>query len=154
MTNATHLSPLESFVRDYAEVTGGVWDEIEPQVYDLLLPAEQTDNNGDDFTDREILRVVFDPEAVPEHPGSQLAGFGSPLVDRLLDDAVRRGGYGRAFVTGLNLSPHKLEGRVRRAVTCEGLELETGARRGPSTFRKRCFGSKRNSSAIKRNSKS
>ena len=36
----TAQSPLEGFVRDYVDVTGGAWDEIEPQVYDLLLPTE------------------------------------------------------------------------------------------------------------------
>lgn len=122
----TPVSPLESFVRDYAEVTGGVWDEIEPQVYDLLLPAEKADDDLNAIGDREILRVAFDPEAVPEHPGSQLAGLGSPLIDRLLDHAVRQGSFGRASVTGLNLSPHNLESRVRRALACEGLELATG----------------------------
>ena len=32
------LSPLESFLRRYVETAGGEWDEIEPQVYDILLP--------------------------------------------------------------------------------------------------------------------
>ena len=36
---ASPVSPLESFLREYLETTGGVWDEIEPQVYDVLLPA-------------------------------------------------------------------------------------------------------------------
>src|SRR5437763_637731 len=31
-------SPLELFLRDYAELSGGLWDEVEPQVYDLMLP--------------------------------------------------------------------------------------------------------------------
>ena len=30
-------SPLESFLRDYADITGGLWEEVEPQVYDLSL---------------------------------------------------------------------------------------------------------------------
>ena len=34
-------SPLEEFLRDYVETTGGVWDEIEPQVYDLMLPGRE-----------------------------------------------------------------------------------------------------------------
>src|SRR4051794_24860358 len=67
-------SPLEEFLRDYAEVTGGVWDEVEPQVYDVLLPS----SGGSE----EALRVAFDPEAIPEHPGAQLASYGTPLIDR------------------------------------------------------------------------
>ena len=31
------------------------------------------------------LRLAFDPEALPEHPGTQLASYGTPLVDRLSD---------------------------------------------------------------------
>ncbi len=37
MATAAVHSPLEEFVRDYVDVTGGVWDEVEPQVYDLML---------------------------------------------------------------------------------------------------------------------
>ena len=55
---------LEDFLRDYVETVGGAWDEVEPQVYDLLLPAE---------TAGGVVRVTFDPEALPEHPGAQLA---------------------------------------------------------------------------------
>src|SRR4051794_573674 len=102
-------SPLEGFLRDYAEVVGGMWDEVEPQVYDLMLPAEG-----------EIVRIAFDPEAVPEHPGAQLASYGTPLVNRLLDDAVARGRHAELFLIGLNLAPQGLEGRVRRAVTLPG----------------------------------
>src|SRR6266498_3306901 len=110
MEPAVH-SPLEEFVRDYVEVTGGVWDEVEPQVYDVLLPL--ADGTGD----RDVVRIAFDPEAVPEHPGAQLASFGTPLIDRLLGDAVERGRFARLYVIGLNLNPHDLSGRVRRALT-------------------------------------
>jgi hypothetical protein len=105
-------SPLEAFVRDYVEATGGVWDEVEPQVYDVLLPA-----GGPGADDREIVRIAFDPEALPEHPGAQLASYGTPLVDRLLADAVTRGQYAHLYVVGLNLAPHDLAGMCRRALT-------------------------------------
>ncbi|HVA45826.1 MAG TPA: hypothetical protein VNH11_05505 [Pirellulales bacterium] len=105
-------SNLESFVRDYVEVTGGVWDEIEPQVYDLLLRG-----GGDADGEREVMRVTFDPEALPEHPRAQLASFGTPLVNRLLEDAVARGQGARFYLLGLNLAPHQLAARVGRALT-------------------------------------
>src|SRR6266850_5792747 len=105
-------SPLETFVRDYVEATGGDWDEVEPQVYDVLLPVGGAGAEG-----REIVRIAFDPEALPEHPGAQLASFGTPLVDRLLADAVTRGQYARLYVVGLNLAPHDLAGLCRRALT-------------------------------------
>src|SRR5207247_1581407 len=102
------LSPLEAFVRDYVEVTGGVWEEIEPQVYDVLLPTADTTAE---------LRLTFDPEALPEHPGAQLASYGTPLIDRLLGDAVAQGRYARLYMVGLNVVPHDLVSRVRRAIT-------------------------------------
>jgi hypothetical protein len=106
----TAASPLEGFVRDYVEVTGGAWDEVEPQVYDVMLP-------GDGAAGGDVVRIAFDPEAVPEHPGSQLASYGTPLIDRLLGDAVERGRFARLYLIGLNLNPHDLGGRVRRALT-------------------------------------
>jgi hypothetical protein len=114
MEVATAQSPLEGFVRDYVDVTGGVWDEIEPQVYDLLLPAEGA---GPDTArvDRAIVRVAFDPEAIPEHPAAQLASFGTPLMDRLLGDAMQRGRFTQMYFVGLNLTPHGLSDRVKRA---------------------------------------
>lgn len=119
MTDRTRL-PLEDFVLDYIELTGGVWDEVEPQVYDLLLPADLA-------ADRDVVRVAFDPEAVQEHPGSQLAGFATPLIDRLLEDAAQLGRFARAHVGDLNLAPQDLSAKVRRAMTlAEGLKLELG----------------------------
>jgi hypothetical protein len=64
-----------------------------------------------------MLRLAFDPEALPEHPGAQLASYGTPLVDRLLADAVARGRFARLYLLGLNLNPHDLAGHVRRALT-------------------------------------
>jgi hypothetical protein len=101
-------SLLEDFVRDYVEAAGGAWDEVEPQVYDVLLPVG---------AGQEVLRVAFDPEALPEHPGAQLASYGTPFIDRLLADAVTRGHYARLYVLGLNLAPHDLAGLLGRALT-------------------------------------
>src|SRR5438105_52119 len=97
-------SPLEGFLRDYVETIGGAWEEVEPQVYDLLLPPE-SGTAVPDPVGRGMLRVTFDPEAIPEHPGAQLASFGTPLVDGILADAVRRGRYAELYLIGLNLAP-------------------------------------------------
>lgn len=116
-------SPLESFLRDFVEASGGIWDEVEPQVYDILLPPAQ--EGGVDLGDRELARVVFDPDALPEHPQSQLASFGSPLIDRLLAAATHRGRCSRAYRNGLNLMPHGLAARVERNLTLpEGMRLD------------------------------
>lgn len=106
-------SPLELFLRDYAEMSGGLWDEVEPQVYDLMLPPDATG----EAAWPEVVRVAFDPEALAEHPGAQLASFGTPLVDRLLADAVARGRHALLFMVGLNVAPQDLAGRVGRALT-------------------------------------
>ncbi len=126
MSDST-LSPLEAFVRDYIDLAGGVWEEVEPQVYDLLLPGEIC---TDQASDRDVLRVAFDPEALPEHPGSQLAGFGAPLVDQLLENVARAGRFARAHVGELNLAPQDLSAKIGRALTlADGLKLELATAR-------------------------
>ena len=97
--SATPLTPIEQFLRDYLEARGGMWDEIEPQVYDVLLEPD-------------LLRVAFDPEALPEHPQAQLAAFGSPLLDRLLCDAGSRWNSAACYRIGLHLAPFNLEARI------------------------------------------
>ncbi len=97
------FSPLEQFIRDFVEAVNGAWDEIEPRVYDVL-------------TETELLRVTFDPEALAEHPGAQLASFGSPLIDRLLGDAAKRWSAVQLYRIGLNLHVQDLRERVNRTV--------------------------------------
>ncbi|MBI3469317.1 MAG: hypothetical protein HY000_40455 [Planctomycetes bacterium] len=110
------LPPLEQFVRDYVEVIGGAWDLVEPRVYDVLLPSQEGASPWE-ADPRGMLRIAFDPEALPEHPGAQLGSFGSPLIDGWLGDAICRGRSSQLYVVGLNLAPHDLAGRVRRAIT-------------------------------------
>jgi hypothetical protein len=114
-TEAEAHTPLEKFLRDYADTTGGLWEEIEPQVYDLMLPPDAgalaAAAGGD------VVRVAFDPEALPEHPGAQLATYGTPLVDRLLSDAVARGRSAELFFVGLNVAPSGLADRAARVLT-------------------------------------
>lgn len=98
------LSPLECFLRDYVEARDGIWDEIEPKVYDALVGPD-------------IIQVAFDPEALPEHPRAQLASLGSPLFDRLLSDAANRWSSARFYRIGLNLQPQHLASQVHHAVT-------------------------------------
>ncbi len=109
-TTGSARPPLEEFLRDYVETVGGVWDEVEPAVYDLMLPG------GAGPGEPEMVRLVFDPEAIPEHPGAQLASYGTPLIDRLLADAVSRGRHLELYRVGLNPTPQGVEDRLRRAV--------------------------------------
>lgn len=133
-TGADAGSPLETFLRDYAEAVGGVCDEVEPQVYDLMLPPVA------EGAETEIVRVAFDPEAIPEHPGAQLASYGTPLVDRLLADALARGRRVELYLTGLNLAPRGIEDRARKALALPagaGLRVE---RIRPMHFPQAVFG--------------
>lgn len=135
LPHKTSATPLEQFVGDYLETVGGIWDEIEPQVFDVLLPASRNRAGAGE----ESLRVTFDPEALPEHPGAQLANFGSPFVDHLLDDAMARGRTARAYVTGLNLAPFDLASRVNRGVKM-GTGLEWRVQRArPRSFTQAVF---------------
>lgn len=112
-------SMLEEFVGEYLQTAGGVWDEVEPQVYDVLLPPDVGSSRWD-ATDQSVLRVTFDSEALSEHPGAQLASYGTPLVERFLADAVERGRFAEFYLLGLNLAPHDLTGRVRKLLTFKG----------------------------------
>ncbi|MCL2306137.1 MAG: hypothetical protein FWC43_12410 [Planctomycetaceae bacterium] len=128
------MPTLQEFITDYIETIGGDYDEVEPQVYDILLPErELVENNakeedsGSSFVSRVpslhelakqgVLRITYDSEAIPEHPGSQLVSFGTPLVDAVLADAVRRGRTATAYMTGLNLQARDLPSIIRRTVT-------------------------------------
>ena len=123
------LSPLELFIREYLDKTGGVWEEVEPQLYDVVLPegAELPAGRG---SENGILKLAFDPEALPEHPTSQLASFGTPLVDRLLHDAIQRGRAGQFYIVGMNLQPHDLLGRVRRSLNLGSASIQIERMRG------------------------
>ena len=74
------------------------------------------------------MRIAFDPEAMPEHPGAQLASYGTPLIDRLLADAVEARPPRRALPGRPEPVAAGLDGRLRRAVTLPpgfGLEVES-----------------------------
>ncbi|MBI4786053.1 MAG: hypothetical protein HY782_03280 [Chloroflexi bacterium] len=93
--------PLEDFLIEYVDTVGGLADEIEPQVYDVLLPDADAPQ-----------RLAFDPDALPEHPSAQLLTFGSALLDELLARAQARGRIGWAFLDDAHLAPHALAQRV------------------------------------------
>ena len=86
------------------------------------------------------MRIAFDPEAIPEHPGAQLASYGTPLVDRLLADAVERGRRVVLYMVGLNLAASGLEDRLRRAVSLPaGIRPARSSRSRPLFFPQAVF---------------
>ena len=112
-TGTTNRQPLSRFLQDYTELVGGMWEEVEPQVFDLLLPPDAPLAPA---AEGDVVRVALDPEAIADHASAQLLGFGTPIVDELLDDTIRRGAYCRAYLTGLHLRPAGLAERVLRGL--------------------------------------
>ncbi len=113
------ITPLEHFLRDYAEAVDGLWDEIEPQVYDVLWPDTE-----------QPIRLTFDPEALPEHPSAQLLTFGLPLLAELLSAAQERGQVAHIYHDDMNLQPYRLDQQVRRDLHVPaGMSLELAAPR-------------------------
>ena len=112
------LSPLEQFLKDYVEAVDGAWELVEPQVYDVLLPGVVIRGLGvgGQEEDEAMLRVTFEPEAVPEHPGSQLLTYGSPLLDRIFAHAWEQSRIARVYLLGLNLATHQVSERVRSSL--------------------------------------
>ena len=111
---------LESFFVHFAEHMGGALDQVEPQVYDVLLPADAAQALG--WPQAEAgARVTFDPEAIADHPEAQLLAFGNPLLDQVFAQAQHNRQVTRLYVSGLNLAPHGLAARVQRSV-----QLTTG----------------------------
>jgi hypothetical protein len=94
-------SPLEEFLLDYMEVAGGVWQAVEPQVYEALLPAAVEHAIGVAASDG-VLRFTLDPEALPDYPTAQLMAFGNPLLDRIFEHAQLLGQTAQVYLTGFN----------------------------------------------------
>jgi len=106
MTDEQHRSPLEQFFLDYVDTIGGIADEVEPQVYDVLWPDGE-----------EPQRMAFDSEALPEHPEAALLTFGQPLLDAMLADAQQHGQVARACMNNVHLEPYGIETQVKRDLT-------------------------------------
>lgn len=102
-------SPLESFVKRYVESIDGAWDEVEPQVCDVLLPPE--DRKKED----EMLRLTFDPEALEEHPNAELVTYGTPLLERFFEDAQKRFSFTKQYLlVGFHRPPSEVQKKAIR----------------------------------------
>lgn len=118
----TNKNPLEEFILKCADSIGGIWEEVEPQVYELMLPEE---SRGDFDCSSETLLITFDPEAVFDYPQAELLLFGHPLLEKFFEQAQSRGERTRLYLSGSNLSPHNLTSVVSRSLQIpEGVELE------------------------------
>ncbi len=122
-------SPLEEFLLEYIEVAGGLWQAVEPQVYDAMLPAAGEQAIGV-AASAGVFRFTLDPEAVPDYPTAQLMAFGNPLLDRIFEHAQSLGQVAQVYLTGFNLSPHALPTTVRRSLQVPpGVEVRSATPR-------------------------
>ena len=94
------VSPLEAFVREYVEARDGVWDQIEPQVYDLMV--------GSDISAwRSIRSAAGTPRGAARQPRFPAHRQPSGRCAATLAAA-------RFYLAGANLHPRDLESRVSR----------------------------------------
>jgi hypothetical protein len=104
----TH-SPLEQFLFSYTEAIGGIWDEVEPQVFDVLLPENTAP-----------MRLTFDPDALAEHPNAQFFTFGSAALDDFLLKAREQGQVAEVYLQGAHLPSQNgayWEQRIKREIS-------------------------------------
>jgi hypothetical protein len=117
-------TPLEGFVLKYVETVDGLWQLVEPQVYDVLLPPE-VEQSLDLQSVADTTRLAFDPEALSDYPNAHLMVFGNPALDRVFQNAQSLGQVGRVYIAGLNLTPHDIPGILKRNLgRPEGVALQ------------------------------
>jgi hypothetical protein len=122
-------SPLEEFLLEYVEAAGGVWQAVEPQVYDAMLPPGVEESIGL-ATTAGVFRFTLDPEALADYPSAQLMAFGNPLLDRIFEQAQALGQVAQVYLSDFNLAPHDLPATVRRSLQVPpGIEVRSAAPR-------------------------
>ncbi len=112
---------LERFVCALLEHAGGAAEEVEPGVRDALgAGSAPWPRPG------EVGRMVFDPEALPEHPDAAPVFFGSPRADDFLEAGKALAPAARAWRADLHPAVHDLKARVRRALSAPETSIEVG----------------------------
>jgi len=120
------VTPLEKFVLEWVETVGGVWQTVEPQVYDVMLPETAADQL-ELAVPEGVFRLAFDPEALADHPGAHLMLFGNPILDHIFEQAQALGQVARVYLSGYNLSPHNLPSLLERGIQLpQGVALQLG----------------------------
>lgn len=123
------MSPLEDVVLRYIRTTSGDYDEVEPQVYDVMLPKSASDELKFG-NESEIVRITFDSEALEDYPQSQFLAFGHPSLDQILDNSQRQGRCGKVYLSGYNLSPYDLFAMAKKGLSLpRDISLEFGKTR-------------------------
>jgi hypothetical protein len=115
---------LERFVTDYLEHQGALVEPVEPGVFQVLGGG-----HAEWPPEGQMARLVFDPEALPEHPDGVPVFFGTPRADEFLERGRALAPVARAFRADVPLVSYDLPARIRRALDTPDLSIEVGAPR-------------------------
>ena len=129
--------PLESFILSYLNTEDIPWENVEPQVYDVLLSHELSTLLAHG-SQTDLTRFCFDPEALPEHSGSQFLALGDPALDSLFQHVMAVGRSAIVYLPESNCSPQNLEAAIKRELLTPDLSLACGTPK-PLYFSKALF---------------
>lgn len=120
------MNPIEELTMKYILSVEGDYEQVEPQVYDVVL-SDSIAKRLDMPISNEMYRVTFDPEALTDHPDAQLLIFGHPTLDHIFSMAHEQGAVGRIFLSGFNLEPYQLLLKLRQQLAIDKeLKVEFG----------------------------
>ena len=78
---------VSGFVRRIIERSGGVVEEVEPGLFEALLPPPLETL----VVSEPLVALALDADAIASHPDARLATVGSPFMDALIGYASERG---------------------------------------------------------------
>lgn len=110
------MNPIEALTLAYIHSVQGDYEQIEPQVYDLMLPEPMRRQLQLPAVE-EICRVTFDAEALADYSEAQLLAFGHPTLDQIFAMAHQQGCVGQIYLTGFNLQPHQLSQKIKQQLS-------------------------------------
>ncbi|MGA8164609.1 MAG: hypothetical protein WB791_06240 [Waddliaceae bacterium] len=123
------MNPVEELTIKYIRSVGGDYEQIEPQVYDVVL-SNATAQQLQLPTTNGLHRLTFDTEALSDYPDAQLLAFGHPTLDQMLAMAHQQGSVGKIFLSGFNLQPHQLLLKLKKQLRIhKDLDVEFGSSR-------------------------
>jgi hypothetical protein len=98
------------FTFKFIESQGGILEQIDDDLYRVLLPSEP---------DR-LITFTFEPEIARQIEGCNLIGYGTPTLDRILDISKREGKVSEVYIGGLHLKPVNLEQILSWSINING----------------------------------
>jgi len=111
---------LEAFATALIERRGGV---VQPQG-DGLCAALLTPGLSGEATE-SLVTLAFDPDQAREAPDALMVTYGSPLLDRWVAEALKKGRTCRLWIRGLRTHPKALPS-PSSALSVEGADLRFG----------------------------